>query len=207
MPLLPLIAFTLAYFLAGTAVILMRRDYEFLVYIGVMTAVAAVVYGVHRRVNLAQASLWGLSLWGLMHLAGGLTPVPPDWPVTGKQVLYSLWLIPGLIKYDHVVHAYGFGLTTWVCWQGLAASLRARGLPAAPTLGRLTLAAAAGTGFGALNEVLEFIVTLIVPNTNVGGYVNTGWDLVSNLAGALMAVALIAWAEGRKRAPRPGRAS
>ena len=46
-------------------------------------------------------------------------------------------------------------------------------------------------GFGALNEVIEFIATLMVPNTNVGGYVNTGWDLVANMIGASVAATLI----------------
>jgi hypothetical protein len=129
----------------------------------------------------------------LMHLAGGLVAVPADWPISGSRVLYSWWVIPKFLKFDNLVHTYGFGVTTWICWQGLAASLRSQGKPVLPTLGRLTLAAAAGQGFGALNEVLEFVVTLLVPNTNVGGYVNTGWDLVCNLLGSLMAVLLIAW--------------
>ena len=43
------------------------------------------------------------------------------------------------------------------------------------------LCAAAGSGFGALNEVVEFIAVLTIPETNVGGYENTGWDLVANL--------------------------
>jgi hypothetical protein len=49
--------------------------------------------------------------WGLVHMAGGLIAVPETWPVNGEhRVLYSLWLIPDLLKYDHVVHAYGFGV-------------------------------------------------------------------------------------------------
>ena len=28
-------------------------------------------------------------------------------------------LIPGRLKYDRVVHAFGFGATTWVCWPEL----------------------------------------------------------------------------------------
>jgi hypothetical protein len=196
--LIPLVAFTLAYFMAGIILILVRQDYEFLVYLGVMAAVTALILHVHRRVNLVLASLWGMSVWGLLHLAGGLVAVPADWPVSGSQVLYSWWLIPRFLKFDNIVHAYGFGLATWICWQGLAASLHSQNQPARPTVGRLTLAAAAGQGFGALNEVLEFIVTLVVPNTNVGGYVNTGWDLVCNLLGSLLAVLLIAW---QARAP------
>jgi hypothetical protein len=109
-------------------------------------------------------------------------------------VLYSLWLIPDLLKYDHVVHAYGFGVTTVVCWEGLCAILKAQRTSVepfvpVPTLGMLTLCGAASMGFGGLNEVIEFFLTL--PETNIGGYMNTGWDLVSNLVGVTLACGLI----------------
>jgi len=106
--------------------------------------------------------------------------VPEAWPINGDiRVLYSLWLIPQRLKCDQVVHAYGFGVTTWVCWQGLRAAIRHRGGDATPTplgsprrgtFGLMVLAATAGMGFGALNEVVEFAATLLVPETNVGGY-------------------------------------
>jgi hypothetical protein len=35
--------------------------------------------------------------------------------------------------------------------------------------------------------VIEFTATLLVENTNVGDYNNTGWDLVSNLTGSVAA--------------------
>ena len=40
---------------------------------------------------------------------------------------------------------------------------------------------------GAVNEVLEFAYTLAVADTQVGGYQNTGRDLVANLLGGLTA--------------------
>ena len=57
-----------------------------------------------------------------------------------------------------------------------------------------------GMGLGSLNELIEFAATLTVPETNVGGYINTGWDLVSNCVGALTAVTLI-WIHDRYRRP------
>ena len=70
---------------------------EFLIYLGVMAVLIASVTVVHRRVNFHPLVLWGLSLWGLLHLAGGLVPVPESWPIEGRTpVLYNLWLIPGL---------------------------------------------------------------------------------------------------------------
>ena len=38
-----------------------------------------------------------------------------------------------------------------------------------PTLGMLTLCGAASMGFGGLNEVIEFFLTLTLPETNIGG--------------------------------------
>jgi len=187
-------AFTVAYLLPAVIGALRTRNGEFIFYIVVMGVLMAAVAVVHHRVGLSPTALWGLSLWGLAHMAGGLVGVPESWPIHGeKRVLYSLWFIPGFLKYDQIVHAFGFGVTTLVCWEGLRSILRERrpDSPAAPSWGMLILCAAAGMGFGALNEVIEFAATLLVPETNVGGYENTGWDLVSNLAGAATAALLI----------------
>lgn len=186
-------AFTATYLLAAVAGALTQGNLEFVFYIVVMLVLAAAVWLVDRRVHLSLGALWCLSLWGLLHMAGGLVPAPAGWPVAvdGQAVLYSLWLIPQRLKYDQVVHVYGFGVTTWVCWQGLSRVLRERGASTAPTGGLLLLCAAAGAGFGALNEVIEFAATLAVPATNVGGYMNTGWDLVANLVGVTAAAIAI----------------
>jgi hypothetical protein len=96
-----------------------------------------------------------------------------------------------VLKYDQVVHAYGFGLVTWACWQALRSAFAGRVDSVPPTIGLLTLCVAAGMGFGAFNEVVEFVATLVLPRTNVGGFINTGWDLVSNFVGTVVAAALI----------------
>jgi len=189
----PVAAFTFGYLAIALVAGLLRGNDEFLFYIGVMLVLMGFVWAVNRAVGLSTGALWALSAWGLIHMAGGLVVVPMGWPVNAEsRVLYSLWLIPERIKYDHLVHAYGFGVTTWVCWQGLRSAIRNRsGHVPTPAFGLLVLAAAAGLGFGALNEVIEFVATLTMPETNVGGYINTGWDLVANTVGAVTAVVLI----------------
>jgi len=197
------LGFTLLYIAGATPWALLRGNIEFLLYVAVMLLMIGLVAAIHLRVGLSREVLVGLSLWGLIHMAGGLMPVPEGWPIHGdKRVLYSLWLIPDYLKYDQLVHAFGFGVTTWVCWQGLCAATGVR----RPTVGLLLLCAAAGMGFGAVNEVVEFIATLSVPETNVGGYANTGWDLVANGVGAAAAVTLIA-VGNRKAAKEEQRAS
>jgi hypothetical protein len=56
-----------------------------------------------------------------------------------------------------------------------------------------------------VNEATEFLTTRVVSDTNVGGFENTGWDLVANLVGAAAAVVILV--AGRRRAGSPPRAS
>ena len=167
-----------------------------------MAVIITAVLAVDRAVHLSSGLLWGLSLWGALHLFGGTVTLPEGWLASGpERVFYNLWIIPERLKYDQVVHAFGFGMTTWLCWQALRSALVKRcGSPGAVQLswGLAILCIAAGMGFGALNEVLEFAATLTVPNTNVGGYENTAWDLVSNLVGSVLAMTVIACHERRR---------
>lgn len=200
--------FTAAYMLLSVWGAIRVGNREFVFYIAVMAILIAGVCVVHARVRLTPALVWSLSIWGALHMAGGLVNVPENWPTDGEfRVLYSWWIIPrefaevgepgGWLKYDQVVHAYGFGVATWLCWQGLCGALMRDGAaPGAenprlrPTPGLMVLVAAAGMGLGALNEIVEFIATRITV-TNVGGYVNTGWDLVYNAIGAIIAASAI----------------
>lgn len=188
-----LVVFTLTYIVASVYTSIHYGNREFVFYIVIMAVLIGVIALVHRRVGLTSPLLWALSIWGMLHMAGGLVPIPKIFSYSdGQSVLYSLWLIPGRLKYDQIVHAYGFGVTTWLCWHVLRRSVQdPKGGELQPTFGLLVLCGAAGMGFGALNEVIEFIAVLTIPNTNVGGYANTGWDLVANLVGASLSAVII----------------
>lgn len=185
------LAFTLAYVAAFTFWFLLRGNYEFVIYVATMLVLLWLVGRNLRRAAFPAAMLWALSLWGLAHMAGGGVHV-------GGSVLYALRLLPlagegelTLLKYDQIVHAYGFGVTAWVLWH-----LLVRHYP--ETRGSWTasvLPALAAMGLGSVNEVIEFAAVLSVPDTNVGGYYNTALDLVMNGLGALVAMAIIAWTD------------
>lgn len=213
-----LAAFTGVYMLASIIGAFASGNAEFIFYIAVMLALIGFVAFVHKRVTFSAGLLWCLSVWGLLHMAGGLVPVPASWPIDGDiRVLYSWWIVPGpdgntpgdgtggYLKYDQITHAFGFGTTTWACWQAFLGAMRGRtgDAPIRPTLGLMTLMVCAGVGFGALNEVVEFIATRLA-ETNVGGYVNTGLDLIFNTIGATAAATAIYARDrlSRGRAPR-----
>lgn len=183
------IAFTSVYVLAALFYYVQHRNWEFILYIFVVIVAGLLIKKIHSTVYFSTGILWCLSLWGLMHMLGGLIQIPISWPHDGDStVLYSLWLIPEYFKYDHLVHGYGFGVCTWVCWQ----VLRPLMIGNKEHTSEIVLAVLASNGLGAFNEIIEFIAVLIIPSTNVGGYINTGWDLVFNLIGSLIA-AFIIW--------------
>jgi hypothetical protein len=59
-----------------------------------------------------------------------------------------------------------------------------------------------GLGVGAFNEIVEALVSAIVPSSGVGGYVNTALDLISDLIGAILAMTFIKWQYLRCDIPR-----
>lgn len=185
--------FSGAYLSLCTVFIFSGQNHEFLLYLLVMMVIIAAVLGVYRRAGLSRGVLWGFSFWGLLHMVGGLVPIPAAWHSTDTTgVVYSWRLIPGYLKYDQAVHGIGVGLVTWLCWQTLATRVLGHdGKPLRPTFGMLTICAVAGMGFGALNEVVEFVAVMILPHTNVGDYENTGWDLVANLVGSVAAAVVM----------------
>jgi uncharacterized membrane protein YjdF len=183
----PILIVNLLYISVFTAMALRHSNYEFVLYAGVVIAIVLSILAMQSRIRFDRAILWGLSIWGLLHMAGGNLAV-------GDGVLYEVMLIPlipshDILRYDQVVHFFGFGVATLVCHHLLRPYLRTdigrRGLIA-------VLIVLMGSGLGAVNEILEFMAVIVVPETGVGGYTNTLLDLVFNLAGAVAAVLWLA---------------
>jgi uncharacterized membrane protein YjdF len=190
---LAVLVFTLIYVSGFTVWFLLRGNTEFVVYVATMLLLIGLVARSRRSAAFPLPMLWALSFWGLAHMAGGGV-------IVDGKVLYALRLIPmagsgelTILKYDQVVHAYGFGVTAWLLWHVLV-----RNFPT--TRGSRTsyvFPVLASMGLGATNEIIEFTAVLMVPHTNVGGYFNTALDLVFNALGAVLAMILIAWFDRR----------
>ncbi len=169
---------------------LLNANHEFLIYVVVVVAVGALIALTHKNVRYPFACLVGLAVWAVMHLAGGGIRVNND-------VLYGLILIPisekySILRYDQVVHAFGFGVSTLIMYHLLANLLSVKDMKRF-SIGLIVVMA--GVGLGALNENIEFLLTVFLPQTGVGGYENTSLDLLSNLVGAVVAyfLARIGW--------------
>jgi len=188
-----LIGFVALYMVVCSFFAIRAGNSEFMMYAGMMVVFIVLILALHRRIGFTPAVLWLLAIWGGLHMGGGTISIPPEFTDTWRSaadpeqrpesaVLYSLRLHPDLPRYDQIVHVFGFFAATLACFQGL------RVLLTAPrTVATVAAAALMGIGLGAVNELVEFAAVLSLPETNVGGYMNTGWDLVANTFGALAA--------------------
>ncbi len=182
-----LIIFNLAYLIPFTYYFLSIRDFEFLFYIGLLVAIFCFIGATLRKTGFDYLILWGLSIWGLLHVAGGGVMV-------GDAVLYRLQLIPivetsdyFILRYDQFVHFYLYMLVSMALFHVLSKQMK-RG-----TRFMLYLVTAlASIGIGALNEVAEFSTVLALERTGVGGYYNTAWDIVFNVGGAILGTVIAA---------------
>lgn len=185
-----LMGFVILYMLGCSALAARQGNTEFLMYSVVMLFFIVLVLLLHRAIRFSPTTLWLLAIWGGLHMCGGTIAIdpaltdayrsPPDEASRPTAaVLYSLRLHPDWPRYDQIVHAFGFFSATLACFQALRTLLRAP--KSAPTA---VAAALMSIGLGAMNEVIEFIAVLSMPETNVGGYTNTAWDLVANTIGA-----------------------
>lgn len=185
-----LILFNLVYVTAFAIYYLTVKNYEFLWYVAILLFFLILILTTLKRTRFDGVILWGLSLWGLMHMAGGGVRV-------GERVLYALPIIhlfgtgeSLVLKFDQFVHFFGFGVATIVFYHLLRPYLN-QGGTAINWVVLYPLIVLGGMGLGALNEIIEFIAVVAFGQTGVGGYWNTALDLVFNMLGAIGAVVFI----------------
>jgi uncharacterized membrane protein YjdF len=174
--------------LAFGTVFLMKKNYEFVIYVGVIIVCLALIYLTFLKVRYSYATLVGLTIWSLLHMAGGGVYI------NGVR-LYDIILIRlsqtyPILRYDQVVHIFGFAAATLTMFDLLRPLLK-KNLRHFVALSVVVVMV--GLGVGAFNEIVEALVSAIVPSSGVGGYVNTSLDLIADLIGAILAFVFIKW--------------
>ncbi|MGK2929982.1 MAG: hypothetical protein ACSLFO_10450 [Acidimicrobiales bacterium] len=146
-------------------------------YLAIVSLLGFVIHHA-RRQPLPDRLAVALGVVACTHLAGGLVHV-------GDSVLYNADPGTELLQYDHPAHALATFVATMLVWE-----LYLRPLVGTCRRGLVLVGVLAGLGLGAVNEMVEFLSTLVQDGSHVGGYENTGWDLVTN-AGAGVAAGLV----------------
>ncbi len=175
-----ILCFNVAYLIVFTFLYGQKKNSEFLLYVGTASISLVFIGLMHLKYRFTCGLLLGLTAWGLMHMLGGYVAV-------GDGVLYSYQIVDRVLRFDQFVHAFGFGYATLFCCYLLLPNLGGH----VRWFSVSVILVFAGMGVGALNEMIEFLAVLIVPETGVGGYDNTMWDIVFNSIGAVTAVGYV----------------
>lgn len=181
-----IVMFNAIYILAFTIYYMSIKNFEFLGYISVLVFFAVLILLTLRKTNFDYFILWGLSIWGLLHLCGGGL-------IINGATLYKLqlwYLFPVgdtyILKFDQFVHAFGFGIVAIIAYKLLKPQLNNK-------YNRkliYALSVLIAMGAGALNEMVEFIAAATVAS-GVGGYYNNGLDLFFNALGAIIGMFIV----------------
>lgn len=175
-----------ALYTATFAVFFIRHfNIEFIAYVGVIIFIFTLLYTTLDKTKIPASLLAGISLWGLLHMMGGSIQTPDG-------VLYAWKIYPFfdgggelyVLKFDQAVHGYLYAVVALLFLHLLRNYF---GNNHSQFLVGF-IAVMASLGVSAINEILEFIAVLTVPDNGVGGYFNTALDIVFNFAGALIAV-------------------
>ena len=187
----PILITNICAILLFTFFFISRQNYEFLIYVGVIIFFLILIVSTNHIINYPSIVLWGLTIWAILHMSGGSLYV-------GERRLYELILIRlvgepyYIFKYDQFVHIIGFGVATLAMFYLLKPLLKG---DHNKWISLSIIVVMAGLGVGALNEIIEFMATVVMPQTGVGGYINTSLDLVADLIGAMVAMVVIVFKE------------
>ncbi len=189
------VAFSALYLLAGGVYFMRDLNLEFVIYIAVIVIIFAGVFTTLKHTKFPVWMLWLLSLWGLMHVAGGAVQ-------TVDGVLFAYKIYPFLdnggefyiLKYDQVVHGYLYGLVALMSYHTLRVPLKVAGHTFLVALAAVMIS----LGVSGMNEIMEFLIAVNLERNGVGGYENAMLDLIFNFSGAFIAVSVLVWVEKLK---------
>ena len=180
-----ILVFTVLYTVAFAVFYIRALNTEFIGYVGVIVFIFALLYATLDKTRIPTFILAGLSLWGLMHMMGGSLQ-------TEDGVLYAWRMYPFfdgggefyILKFDQFVHGYLYSVVALLFLHLLRNYFGNQ--HSQMLVGFIALTAALGVS--ALNEIIEFIAVLTVPDNGVGGYFNLALDMVFNFGGALLGI-------------------
>ena len=171
-------------------VFILTGNSEFLFYAAVISLFVGFLWYTDRFFHYRKTSLTLFTVWLVLHILGGVVPIG------NGEVLYNWMVLPLvpepylILKFDQAMHTFSYVAIGLLADDAIAPLLKPGNRAA-----RFVVVALAACGIGALNEVMEFAAVCMIPNTNVGDYINNALDLVCNTLGALIAATL------RLRAP------
>ena len=173
----------LIYIIGFSLVFILQGNYEFLFYIAVMLSLLFLIFISDKKVHYPKIIFVGFTVWGIIHMMGG------GLFFKGTR-FYDLMLFTvsqeySILKYDQLAHLVANYVATILLFVIIKPHLKE---PIKHWFALSVIIIMAGSGIGAMNEIIEFIAFVFTKSDGVGGYINTALDLVFNLFGGILAM-------------------
>jgi len=161
------------------------KNYSFTYFAFVIVCLIYVAVAHYKTLNLNRGVVFGLSIFGFLHLLGG------NYFLSDGTLLYYYEFIPGFFRYDNLIHFFGTSLGTIVVHNILKPHIDKYIFLKHEFLFYFLLFLMV-EGMGALNEVIEFFAVIHLDSANIiGGYLDNSLDLVFNMLGAITSCLLL----------------
>ncbi len=172
--------FTMCYLIIFTILAIINKNYEFLFYTLIISALIFVIVLYHKKIHLTKNIILGLTIFGALHIFGG------NIYILGTR-LYELWLIsPNILRYDNMVHTLGSFVATYVVYSFVHPHLDKKIKHNVILLSLILILIT--MGIGTFNEIIELTAVVFLGATKqVGDYLNNALDLLFNLFGSIIA--------------------
>lgn len=178
--------FNLGILICFTAYFLVKLNFEFLIYAVSISVFIYILEKTDRIFKYTQLAKAGFTAWLFLHLLGGTLYLK------GFR-LYDTILINlagepyNILKYDQAIHVFCYFVMTMFL-HSIVMHISEKNAGKI-TIGFITTLAA--LGLSAVNEIIEFSAVVFFNSDGVGGYYNNALDLVFNLIGILIAIAVL----------------
>src|SRR3989344_2321350 len=178
--------FSVVYLLVFTLNAIFAQNYEFLYYTVLIAVLIYIVLVINQRMHFAPFIVINLSLLGFLHLLGGNAYI-------STIRLYDFYFVPGLVKYDNLIHVYGTFIVTLLLYSMVSVYLDRQVISQRYWVIAVGLVLMA-IGVGAVNELVEFFaVVYFGAAEQVGGDFNNSLDLLFNTLGSILACVILYW--------------
>lgn len=170
-----IVIFTALYLIFFVLVAFFHHNYEFMFYSFIIAVliVFAIIY--NKQLNLNILTIILLVILLMLHALGC------NIYLSGAK-LYDTWLMPGILKYDNIVHFFGGAVAAFLVYYWLVPNL-SRSLLKNKIFLFIALIIAA-MGLASFNELSEYSAVVLFNNTGVGDYKNNSLDFFFNFLGS-----------------------
>ncbi|PIN92979.1 hypothetical protein COU61_01065 [Candidatus Pacearchaeota archaeon CG10_big_fil_rev_8_21_14_0_10_35_13] len=165
-------------------------NYEFMVYIVSIGALTGVLMWSDKYVKYLALGKWGYTIWLLGHMLGGTLKINGT-KLYGTIIINWLGEPFNILRFDQAIHFYLYLVMPILLYSIIKWAVRIKNYENTKKWVVGIIIVLAAIGIGAINEIIEFFITVYYAGSGVGDYYNNSIDLIFNALGAITGTIIV----------------